>query len=77
MDRGINKTLVEDVVGSVNNYLSELQARGAIVNGQAWADPALNPPSQISAGNISLVLTLHRLTQRSESRCVPPLTMGT
>jgi len=71
VDRGINKTLVEDVVGSVNNYLSELQARGAIVNGQAWADPALNPPSQISAGNIVISFDFaptypaERITMRS------------
>lgn len=52
VDRGINKTLIEDVVGSVNGYLSELQARGAIVGGEAWADPARNPPTQIASGNI-------------------------
>ncbi|XVJ50907.1 MAG: phage tail protein [Vampirovibrio sp.] len=52
VDRGINKTLVNDVVGSVNQFLSSLQAQGAIIDGNAWADPARNPPEQIAAGNI-------------------------
>jgi phage tail sheath protein FI len=52
IDRGINKTLVNDVVGTVNQFLSILQAQGAIIDGNAWADPAHNPPAQIAAGNI-------------------------
>jgi uncharacterized protein len=54
LDRGITKTLVEDVVASVNSYLKDLKAKGAIVDGAAWADPTLNSPSQISQGILTI-----------------------
>jgi hypothetical protein len=50
VDRGITKTLVEDVVQSVNDFLADLKTQGAIINGKAWADPAKNTPSQIAQG---------------------------
>lgn len=50
VDRNITKTYVEDVLDGVNAYLRHLKAIGAILGGYAWADPALNTPSQISQG---------------------------
>jgi uncharacterized protein len=54
IDRGITKTLVEDVVQSVNDFLANLKTQGAIINGQAWADPAKNTPSQIAQGMLKI-----------------------
>lgn len=50
VDRNITKTYVEDVIEGVRAYLRELQAKGAILDGDVWADQALNTPSVISAG---------------------------
>ena len=54
VDRNINRTYVENVVEGVNNYMRALKARGAIINGEAWADPELNPPSQITQGKVTI-----------------------
>jgi phage tail sheath protein FI len=70
-DRGITKTLVEDVVTSVNNYLADLRARGAIINGKAWADPALNSPTEVAQGHLTIdfdfapAYPAERITMRS------------
>lgn len=50
VDKGITKTYLEDVVDGVNAYLRSLVARGAIIDGKCWADPALNTPDQIMQG---------------------------
>lgn len=50
VDRNITKTYIEDVCENVNNYLRYLKNIGAIINGQCWADPALNTASQIQQG---------------------------
>ena len=52
VDRNITKTFLTDVVESVNAYLRSLKAQGAIVDGKAWADPDLNTPAVIAAGQI-------------------------
>lgn len=52
VDRNINRTYLEDVLEGVNAYLRHLRAVGAIINGQAWADPELNTPDQISQGKV-------------------------
>jgi len=52
VDRNITKTYVEDVTESVNAYLRELKALGAIIGGECWADPELNTPATIAAGKI-------------------------
>ena len=52
VDMGITKTFVEDVLESVNAFLRDLKARGAIVDGRAWADKALNSPTSIALGNL-------------------------
>ena len=50
IDRAITKTYYDDVVEGVNNFLSGLKARGAILGGQCWAPPELNRPSDIADG---------------------------
>jgi Bacteriophage tail sheath protein len=52
VDRNITKTYIEDVLEGVNAYLRHLRTLGAIINGQAWADPELNTPDQIAQGKI-------------------------
>lgn len=52
VDRNITKTYIEDVLEGVNAYLRHLRTVGAIINGQAWADPELNTPDQISQGKV-------------------------
>jgi phage tail sheath protein FI len=50
IDRAITKTYYDDVVEGVNNFLSGLKARGAILGGQCWAPPELNRPADIADG---------------------------
>lgn len=52
VDMGITKTFVDDVVESVRGFLRDLQARGAILGGDAWADKSLNSPTSIMLGNL-------------------------
>ncbi|GLS27369.1 phage tail sheath C-terminal domain-containing protein [Marinibactrum halimedae] len=52
VDRNITKTYVEEVTESVNNFLRQLKAVGAIINGECWADPDLNTPDQIAQGKV-------------------------
>ena len=52
VDRNITKTYIEDVLEGVNAYLRHLRTVGAIINGQAWADPELNTPDQIAQGKV-------------------------
>lgn len=52
VDKGITRTFVEDVVESVNAFLRALKARGAVIGGQAWADPELNTPTSVQAGEL-------------------------
>ena len=52
VDRNITKTYISDVTNSVNSYLKDLEAKGAILGGTCWADPDLNTPSAISQGKV-------------------------
>ena len=52
VDRNITKTYLESVVEGVNSYLRYLQTIGAVLGGQAWADPDLNTPYVISQGQV-------------------------
>lgn len=53
LDRNITKTYIDDVTEGVNNYLNNLKARGAILGGECWADPALNTADQICQGDVT------------------------
>ena len=50
VDRCINRTYLQDVRESVNEYLRSLTARGAILGGECWVDPEANTESTIAAG---------------------------
>jgi hypothetical protein len=52
VDRNITKNYVDDVVEGVNAYLRHLQAVGAILGGECWADPELNTPDQVQQGKV-------------------------
>lgn len=52
VDKGITRNFVEEVVGSVQAFLRDLKARGAIIDGTAWADPALNTATSMQLGNL-------------------------
>ncbi len=52
VDRNITKNYVDSVLEGVNNYLRHLKTIGAIVNGEAWADPDFNTPDQIAQGKV-------------------------
>ena len=49
-DKGIRKNFIEDVCGSVNGVLRELQGRGAILGGECWADPDDNLTDSVKQG---------------------------
>lgn len=50
-DEVINKGYFDHVVASVNAYLRQLQARGAILGGSCWVDPDFNTAADIVNGN--------------------------
>lgn len=50
-DKGITRGYFEDVVSSVNGYLRDLEARGAIVGGKCYVDPAFNGAGQVQSGH--------------------------
>lgn len=52
-DRVINKGYIDEVVASVNAYLRQLQARGAILGGTCWFDPDFNTTADIAAGHVT------------------------
>lgn len=52
VDAGITKTYLEDVTEGVKAYLRNLTTKGAIINGDCWADPELNTPDQIAQGKV-------------------------
>ncbi|WP_341236126.1 phage tail sheath C-terminal domain-containing protein [uncultured Sulfitobacter sp.] len=52
VDRGITKTYVSDVEESVNAYLRDLVALGAILGGRCWVDPDLNSAANIQLGKV-------------------------
>lgn len=52
VDKGITKNYLDEVVSGVNGYLSSLQAQGAILGGECWADKELNTPANIADGKV-------------------------
>lgn len=53
VDRGITKTYVQDVREGVRAYLRYLVKIGAILGGDCWIDPDLNPASEIANGHVT------------------------
>ena len=54
MDRPMSANLILDIQESVNAYLRHLKAKGAILGGTCWLDPALNSKEQLMAGKLYL-----------------------
>lgn len=54
MDRPFSQQLLLDLRDSVQSYLGELKARGAILGGKVWLDPELNTESTLKAGKLYL-----------------------
>lgn len=52
MDRPFSAQLLVDIEGSVEAYLRDLKARGAILGGRAWLDPELNNEASFKAGRL-------------------------
>lgn len=52
MDRPISAQLLDDILGSVQSYLRQLKAQGAIIGGRAWLDPELNNEAALKAGKL-------------------------
>lgn len=53
VDRCINRTYLQDVAESVNEYLRSLKARGAILGGECWVDPEANTEANIANGHVT------------------------
>lgn len=72
VDSDIRQPQIEAVVSFTDDYLRTLQMRGAIVGGEAYFDPARNPVSQISQGQIRFgykftpIFPMERLTYERE-----------
>lgn len=52
VDRNITRTYLDDVTQGVNDYLSSLQAQGAILGGVCYPTPDLNTPANIAQGKV-------------------------
>lgn len=52
-DKPISKGYFDDVVNSVNAYLRQLKARGAILGGRCWVDPDFNSAADLTAGKVT------------------------
>lgn len=52
-DQSITKAYVDTVVASVNAYIRQLNARGAILGGSCWFDPDYNSTADITAGHVT------------------------
>lgn len=52
VDRPISRVFADEVAEGVNNFLRELQSRGAILGGTCWLDPDLNTPAVLESGRI-------------------------
>ena len=53
-DKPESAQLVLDVGETIDNYLRELRAAGALLGGQVWFDPELNTKESLSAGRVYL-----------------------
>lgn len=52
VDRNVTRQYLEDVVEGVNAYGRQLISVGALVGFKAWADPELNTPESLEAGQV-------------------------
>lgn len=72
VDSDIRQPQIEAMVEFADSYLRTLQMRGAIVGGKAYFDPARNPASELSQGQIRIgykftpIFPMERLTYERE-----------
>ena len=72
VDSDIRQPQIEAITEFVNGYLRTLQMRGAIVGGEAYFDPARNPPSELAQGHIVIgykftpIFPMERITYERE-----------
>jgi phage tail sheath protein FI len=52
VDQPISKPLVENITGTVNEYLRGLQAQGAILGGECWFDRDANGDMDLADGKV-------------------------
>ncbi|MFV0408682.1 MAG: phage tail sheath C-terminal domain-containing protein [Paracoccus sp. (in: a-proteobacteria)] len=52
VDRNVTRQYLEEVVEGVNAYGRQLISVGALVGFKAWADPDLNTPESLEAGQV-------------------------
>ena len=53
VDAATGNRFIEAVTASVNAFLRDLTARGAILGGECWANDELNTPDQLKQGHIT------------------------
>ena len=53
-DRPLDNALIDDIVESCNRFIRKLKADGAVIDGKAWYDPALNPSTELAAGHLTI-----------------------
>lgn len=54
MDKPFSLQLLEDIQSSVNDYLSVLKSRGALIGGQSWIAANVNTPATFSKGELTV-----------------------
>lgn len=52
-DIKINQALIDAITESVNAFIRTLIARGALIDGRCWYDPAKNPDTEIALGHLT------------------------
>ena len=53
-DRPLDNALIDDIVESGNRFIRKLKSDGAVIDGKAWYDPALNPSTELAAGHLTI-----------------------
>lgn len=72
VDRGITRTLADDIAQGVNDYLARLVSQGAILGGRCYPSPGLNTPASVADGKLFMdfdftpTFPLEHLTFRSK-----------
>lgn len=52
IDMPLTRTLVKDIIETINARFRRLVATGRLIGAKAWFDPDLNPPEQLAAGKL-------------------------
>ncbi|MEO0682717.1 MAG: phage tail sheath subtilisin-like domain-containing protein [Pseudomonadota bacterium] len=58
IDRPITAQTIEDVADSVQGYINQLIARGALIGGRVWIDPEKNTAVTLQAGQLYLTFDI-------------------